>query len=186
MLRNTFSFGETDAWIARRRDFHSQLFFKSGTMPWRPKRRERICDMHASSEHGRSSAILLAKNTFASSSHLATGLDWGGGGGGIPVGSALSSTSKHRRSRFCVVIQSDTPWLCWQHRQLALECSGCYCQHRTCHPLCELHAGAEIPRASAVVFLERHIFEPQAIEHSMSTQPTSNLSSGDPLLAILT
>ena len=32
----------------------------------------------------------------------------------------------------------------------------------------------EIPRASAVVFLERRImlnFEPQAIEHSMSTQP---------------
>ena len=61
-----------------------------------------------------------AQSVGASNNHFAAGLVVGGGGGGIPADSAQFSTSKHHRSRFCGVIQTDIPWLCWQYRQLAL------------------------------------------------------------------
>ena len=42
----------------------------------------------------------------------------------------------------CGVIRTGTPWLCWQHRQLALGRNEGHCPHRTGYPLCGLRVGA--------------------------------------------
>ena len=92
----------------------------------------------------------------ASSSHFAAGLAEGEGEGGSPVGSALSSTSMHHRSRSCGVTRTDTLWLCWQHSQLALGHNVDHCPHRNGHPLWGLRVVAS--RHLAGVHQEGHTY----------------------------